>query len=167
MRIIKLAIISFVFFFLLLTAFSLLVPSHVRISKAVNIGAEKESIFSLITDTTKWKDWHPGFQKNVQQQSNSSSIIITPVVQNDSLIIMNLNSVNRKTMVNGWQVYYYASTDSLTLQWYMDFHLQWYPWQKFGSLFYEKTYGVMMEQGLSNIKQLAEDKDGTNNLIKY
>ncbi len=158
MRLIKLVIISFVCFFLLLTGFSLLIPSQVRISKAINIGAEKDSIFLLITDTSKWKNWHPGFQKNVQQQhSNLSSIIITKVEQNDSLIIMKLNSTGRKTMVNGWQVYNYASTDSLTLQWYMDFHLQWYPWQKFGSLFYEKTYGVMMEQGLSNIKQMSEE----------
>jgi hypothetical protein len=160
MRLIKLVIISFVCFFLLLTGFSLLIPSQVRISKAINIGTEKDSIFLLITDTTKWKNWHPGFQKNVQQQnSNSSSIIITPVEQNDSLIIMKLNSTGRKTMLNGWQVYNYASTDSLTLQWYMDFHLEWYPWQKFGSLFYEDTYGKMIEAGLVNLKKLVETKE--------
>lgn len=162
MQIIKLAILSFVCFFLLLTAISLLVPSHVRISKAVNIGAEKDSIFSLIEDTTRWKEWHPGFAKEVQQQGKSADITITPVEKNDSLIIMQLNSTNRKTMVNGWQAYNYASTDSLTIQWYMDFHLQWYPWQKFGSLFYEKTYGVMMEQGLTNLKRLSEKKQTPN-----
>jgi len=38
----------------------------------------------------------------------------------------------------------------------MDFQLQWYPWQKCGSLLYEGTYGRMMEQGLQNIKKLAQ-----------
>lgn len=37
----------------------------------------------------------------------------------------------------------------------MDFHLSWYPWQKFGSLLYESTYGAMMEKGLTNIKTLT------------
>lgn len=157
MRLIKLALISFVIFFILLTLISLLFPSQVRISKAINIGAEKGSISTLIKDTTKWKDWHPGF-KNNEQQPHPVSIIITPIEQNDSVIIMNLNSANRKTLIYGWQLYNYASTDSITLQWYMDFHLSWYPWQKFGSLFYEATYGAMMQQGLINIKTLAETK---------
>ena len=155
MRIIKLALISFAFFFFLLTAISLLVPSHVRISKAINIGTNKATIFSQIKDTAQWKVWHPGFQQN-NQQATAQRPVVTTTEQNDSLIIMNLNSDNRKTMVNGFQLYNYASTDSLTLQWYMDFHLKWYPWQKFGSLFYEDTYGKMMEQGLSNLKQLSE-----------
>ena len=49
------------------------------------------------------------------------------------------------------------SGDSLTLQWYMDFKLKWYPWEKFRSLFYENIYGVQMEQGLSNLKELAKN----------
>jgi hypothetical protein len=156
-QIIKLALISFGFFFLLLTAISLLVPSHVRISKAINIGADKTSIFSQIRDTAQWSSWHPGF-KQTPQQLLPQKPVVTTTVQNDSLIIMNLNSGDKKTMVNGWQLYNYASTDSLTLQWYMDFHLEWYPWQKFGSLFFEDTYGKMMEQGLSNLKQLSETR---------
>jgi hypothetical protein len=35
----------------------------------------------------------------------------------------------------------------------MDFQLAWYPWQKFSSLFYERTYGAMMERGLANFKK--------------
>jgi hypothetical protein len=35
----------------------------------------------------------------------------------------------------------------------MDFRLSWYPWEKFSSLFYEKTYGTMMETGLLNFKK--------------
>lgn len=63
-------------------------------------------------------------------------------------------------MYTGWQLHRSNPQDSATLQWYMDFHLSWYPWQKFGSLFYENNYGRMMEQGLYNLKREVEKKDG-------
>ena len=67
---------------------------------------------------------------------------------------MHLQQAHKPEVINGWKIYQHSQVDSLTLQWYMDFQLKWYPWQKFGSLFYENTYGVMMEKGLSNIKEL-------------
>lgn len=157
MRIVKLALISFIFFFLLLTAISSLVPSTVRLSKAINIGAPKADILTLVSDTASWKDWHPGFSNNNRQAKDAPHVL--PVSKSDSLIIMQLNRPGRKPVLNGWQVYEYASTDSITIQWYMDFQLQWYPWQKFGSLFYENTYGTMMQQGLASMKELAERKE--------
>ncbi len=151
MRIIKLAIISFVVFFGLFTFISLMFPSQVRLSKAINIHAQKSAVLAPISNTSRWVEWHPGFQPTAKVP------VITPVLLTDSLIVMNLNS-GGKTMVNGWQVYVHNGSDSVTLQWYMDFKLQWYPWQKFGSLFFENTYGVMMQNGLQNLKTLTEEK---------
>jgi hypothetical protein len=45
----------------------------------------------------------------------------------------------------------------------MDFKLKWYPWEKFKSLFYENFYGVQMEQGLSNLKELSEHRRSSIN----
>jgi len=42
------------------------------------------------------------------------------------------------------------------VQWWMDFKLRWYPWEKFSSLFFENIYGAQMEKGLDNLKRLAE-----------
>ena len=72
--------------------------------------------------------------------------------------MMQLQQGNKDAVINGWKIYEYQGVDSLTLQWYMDFHLQWYPWKKFGSLFYENTYGVMMQEGLTNIKGVVEGR---------
>jgi len=72
--------------------------------------------------------------------------------------VMRLQQLGKPEVINGWKIYRYSNMDSLTLQWYMDFHLKWYPWKKFGSLFFENTYGVMMEQGLNNVKTLTEDE---------
>lgn len=156
MRFIKLGIISFVFIFILVTAISLLIPSHIRISKAINLRAEKDSILALVRDTANWKQWHPVFQTQQGQQAHAA-LRIKPLVLSDTLITMELSQPGKKPMLNGWQLYQYSNSEALTLQWYMDFHLQWYPWQKFSALFYENIYGTMMEQGLMNIKSTVEN----------
>ena len=148
MKIIKLALISFVLIFGLLTAISLLIPSRVRISKAIDLQAPKDSVRTLITDTTRWKTWHPAYQGGRQQQAT-----ITFTTISDLLITATLSSPGKNSLLNGWQFYNHEGRESYTLQWYIDFKLRWYPWEKFGSLFYEATYGKPIEQGLSNIKK--------------
>lgn len=155
MRVLKLAFISIVFLFLVVTAISLLIPSHVRISKATNIQGEKDSIFALISDTSKWKLWHPAFIIN-DATPKFPAVHVVEKLKNDSEIIMHLQQSGKPEVINGWKIYQHGAGDSLTLQWYMDFHLKWYPWRKFASLFYENTYGVMMEKGLENIKTIVQ-----------
>ncbi len=75
------------------------------------------------------------------------------LLQTASSSITELQQEGRKPVISGLQLYGGPASDSLTLQWYMDFQLSWYPWQKFSSLFYEQTYGVMMERGLVNFKK--------------
>ncbi len=154
MRLIKLAFISIIILFTVVTIISLLIPSNIRISKAINIHGNKDSILSLIRTRDRWTQWHPAF---IQNDSTPSFEHISSVVriQNDSEIVMQLQQGTKPPVTNGWKIYGHRGIDSLTLQWYMDFHLKWYPWKKFGSLFYENTYGVMMEKGLENIRQLT------------
>ena len=143
-----------IFLFLVITAISLLIPSNIRISKAINIQGQKDSIFKLVGDTANWKQWHPAFIPG-DSATRFPPIQIVSKSQNDSEIVMHLQQSNKPKVINGWKIYFHPQVDSLTLQWYMDFRLQWYPWKKFGSLFYENTYGVMMEQGLENIQRLS------------
>lgn len=151
MKIIKLAIISFVLLFGLLTAISLLIPSTVRISKAIDLQAPRDSVRRLITDTTAWRQWHPAYQNNRLQ---AASITITSVT--DTLVTATISSPGKNSLLNGWYFHTHSGSDIYTLQWYIDFKLRWYPWEKFGSLFYESTYGRMIEQGLSNIKKQVQ-----------
>src|SRR5690349_16164398 len=58
-RIFKLAIISFIFFFLLITIISLFLPSTIRITKTEEINATKEAVMQQISDPSKWKTWYP------------------------------------------------------------------------------------------------------------
>jgi hypothetical protein len=136
----------------LITAMSLFIPSQIRISKATNIGANKDYYRNKISDTSRWKEWHPGFMitdsidygRLVQRKFISST---------DDELIFDVQQGEKKPVTNGWKFYSFPSTDSLTIQWYMDFKMSWYPWQKFASLFYESSYGTMMEQGLTNLRE--------------
>jgi hypothetical protein len=153
LRIIKLALLSFFLIFLLITGMSLFIPSHIRISKATNLSASKEVVYRLINDTAQWKTWHPWFQ--------ASPELITKIgvewkLKNDSVTTVQLTQLGKKTLLNSWQWHRYASSDSVTLQWYMDFYPRWYPWEKFSSLFYEANYGTVMEKGLNNLKKRTE-----------
>ena len=153
MRFIKLAIISFVLIFGLLTAISLLIPSRVRISKAIDLQAPRDSVRNLITDTVAWRAWHPAYLDNRPQ---AAAIAINTI--SDSLITATISSPGKNSLFNGWQFYTHGESSTYTLQWYIDFQLRWYPWEKFGSLFYEATYGRMIEQGLSNIKKEVQSQ---------
>lgn len=160
MRLLKLAFLSFVVFFGIITAMSLLIPSHIRISKAVNISSDLDSVFYLVINQAQWPRWHPAFQlQNIDSLLHKNKITIIPVLKRDSLITVNWQQSGKKPVANSWQLHRFAKSDSVVLQWYMDFRLEWYPWQKFSSLFYEKTYGTMMEQGLQNIKNIVQLKN--------
>lgn len=149
MRIIKLGIISFVFIFILITLISLLIPSHIRLSKATNLPNQRRQIFSLLKNDSLW---HPAYL-DTGTAKTFSALDKKLISQTDSTYVLQLQQTGRKPVISGWQLYGRPASDSLTLQWYMDFKLGWYPWEKFSSLFYEHTYGVMMEKGLANLKQ--------------
>lgn len=154
MRIIKLGIISIVFFFILVTLMSLFIPSHIRISRATNLAPTAGYIVQKIADTSRWNQWHPVFMDSSGQLA-VHHIKRIPVSLKKDEFICQLQSGEGKPVTNGWKLYSSQPGDSLTLQWYMDFQLSWYPWQKFGSLFYESAYGAMMEQGMTNLKASA------------
>lgn len=162
MRVIKLAIISAVFFFLLITGFSLFIPSHIRISKAIDINAGKDLVMMQVSDAANWKKWYPGADSMNSivangkisgiETKNQQGLIITGI--NDSTVLAAHVGTNSKGGEIGWN--FYPVDNNVTVQWYMDFHLKWYPWEKFSSLMLEKRYGPQMEQGLSNLKTLLE-----------
>jgi hypothetical protein len=164
MRIIKLGIISVIFFSLLITGISLFFPSHIRISKAIDISTEKNLLMNHLGDVSKWKLWYPGADTssflyvggkiNGITAANGQALMIKEI--NDSTVqTMNLRP-NSKNGTSGWNVFSGRNPGSYTVQWYMDFHLRWYPWEKFSSLLLEKRYGAMMEHGLNNLKALLE-----------
>jgi hypothetical protein len=42
------------------------------------------------------------------------------------------------------------------LEWSLHFHINWYPWEKLASMFYDKQLGTMMENSLLKLKNELE-----------
>jgi hypothetical protein len=148
MRIIKLGIISVIVFSLLITGISLLFPSHVRISKAIDISTQTNLVMSQLKDTINWKNWYPG--------ADSAEVLPVIISVTDTTVLASSTIVKGRKGISGWNVFQAAIPNTVTVQWYMDFHLRWYPWEKFGSLLLEKRYGPMMERGLQRLKAELE-----------
>ena len=171
MRIIKLGILSFVILFLLVTIISLFIPGKIRISKATNIAADDKIVYAYLEDLPKWKQWHPSL-KNIPEnefhvlKDSGISIrgtTISIVERKNEELVTEMRTENGRPIISGFKIIRHQQGDSATLQWYMDFKLRWYPWEKFKSLFYENIYGVQMEKGLANLKELSADRRSSNN----
>jgi len=173
MRFIKLAILSFIFLFLLVTVISLFVPSNVRISRATDINATKQVVMSFLADPLRWKEWYPGGDSLdiLYIEGNPRGLIIDSVFHGievtsvtDSVVTATDVGLGvRQTMETGWKVLSGDNENNVTVQWYMDFKLRWYPWEKFKSLFFENIYGAHLEQGLANLKAVSEGRRSSFN----
>lgn len=156
MRVIKLFILSAIAFSIVLTCISFLIPSRIRIFKSIELNAPADRIFSFIKDTSKWQQWHPGFlSPDTLNDESHLKTHLQIIESSDSTVIIKIYN-NRTSIFNTWQLLHFNDSHSSVLQWHMDFNLKWYPWEKFRSFFFEKTHGVMMEEGLANLKKLSE-----------
>jgi len=160
MRAVKLFVVSIIVLFLLLVAFSSLLPSVIRISRAVDITAANEKLRAQLTDLKQWEQWNEFIKvltdKKVEgKRIQSKQLMITITGSNTNAVSTRWVQQNGKSFP---AVYNMISNDSVTtLQWYFEFTLKWYPWEKFSSIIYDKQLGPQMEQSLLNLKRLLEE----------
>jgi hypothetical protein len=162
-------VFSAVVLFLVVAAISLLLPSHVRISRAINIQAAPLKIWAQVDDMRRWKQWNPFFSQldsgriHYVDSINGRPVLMeiagTSVkwqeIKSDERVAV-LQKEGKTSLINGWKCITGPSSGSTTLQWFMDFKLRWYPWEKFASLSFERSYGSRMEQGLKELKNIVE-----------
>lgn len=168
MRYIKLLLISVIVLFGMLTALSWFFPSHVRISRAVNVAAPREKVFAAVSDLRSWDSWNefiratpltgrslsaPSSGKGAVLQSDQ--LRVTILESGPDSITMDWQQTRGKRFEGGFNLLQ-LSPDSLTVQWWFDFHFRWYPWEKLGSLVYDQQLGPVMEQSLAGLKRWAE-----------
>jgi hypothetical protein len=148
MQLIKLIIISAIAFFLLLTGFTLFIPSQIRISRAVDIAAERKLVLPYVQQLAKWKDW------NAYVQDTSGSFHIRLLQVSDSLVTSEWHA-GQKKFSSGMAIYE-VRKGTITVQWYFDFTLKWYPWEKIASIVYDRQMGDIMQESLVKLKQGIE-----------
>ncbi|MBS1918560.1 MAG: SRPBCC family protein [Bacteroidetes bacterium] len=169
MRYIKLFLISAVVLFLVVVLLSGILPSHIRISRAINIGAPKLRVYNTVSDFSTWRDWN-GFVSNSPLTNislsspstgkgaylNSGQLKISIDKCTPDSITTTWQQVKAKNFTGGYNMMQLVP-DSVTVQWYFDFHFSWYPWEKFTSLVYDKQLGTVMEESLMKLKQVSEN----------
>lgn len=168
MKYLRLIIISALVFFGLACIVSLFIPSQIRIFRMTNIAKGQDSLLNPVKDLAQWKKWFPGFNGIILQNSevqngkiikaSANGIMMSITEVSDSSVIVSMQKGSRP-VIHGWQINKDPRKDSLALQAYVDFKLKWYPWEKFSSLLLDKTYGDMLSQSLSNLKNLQAKSD--------
>lgn len=162
MRLIKLALISAVVLFIVLLLISLLLPAHLRISRAVDISAAPASVRPLIKDLHDWKDWNHfvmayGHASVKDGRIVADEMTITPTEETDSVLRFDWLQASGKKFGSGF-VLIGNDTTITTVQWYFDFSVNWYPWEKFQSIVYDQQLGPLMQGSLNKLKEIAEKK---------
>jgi hypothetical protein len=166
-RVIKLGIISFVILFLLLTAISFFIPPQIRVTRALQMNAPAEKIWVELNNPAAWRSWFPGLDsaKLYYENGKPTGIIINEdlnrliriYARDDFRVAAEYKGIKQKRVLTGW-VIHLDTNQNPTVEWYTDFHLRWYPWEKFSSILFEKQYGPQMEQGLERLKNRVESK---------
>lgn len=161
MRLIKLGIISFVVIFLVIFLLSLLIPSTVRVSRAINIDAPVDSVMAQVKDIRNWKGWNemlnnPDY-KDVSYTENgfhSDQVQIKIRSAKADSVLTDWHQLSGRDIHSGFACF---NMNGVTvLQWYFDFKLRWYPWEKIGSIIFDKQLGPPMEKSLGNLKTMVE-----------
>lgn len=163
MKFIKLALISLALLMLLVFGMALLIPSHVRISRAIDVSASKESLMKELGNLREWPSWNEFVVDSIlkspvynEKTIRSAGLVITlEKAAGDSVIAIWKNE--HQEIVGGFNLI--ESHDQVVVQWYFDFNQNWYPWEKFASIGFDKQYGPLMENSLGNLKKRVEQSE--------
>jgi predicted PurR-regulated permease PerM len=160
MRYLKLALISTLIFFLLFIGFTLLLPSHLRVSRAININASIEKIHPYTASLNNWPSWN-----TLVSDSAVNIISVSPGQIKAENLIIDIQPSQSDSVFTKWSSpkgesfnssFSFASSAGTTVvQWYFDFYFNW-PWEKFGSMVYDQRMGPGMEKSLTQLKHLVE-----------
>jgi len=165
MRIFRLIILSVLSLSMIITIISLFIPSHIRMSKAIQIHTSKELAMEQIGIPGNWKNWYPEadssnlfYENNIVKglilnRAKQRYVIMTGKSEDEVMAVFTLPN---KKIQTGWQIIPSTDPNSITVQWYIDFHLHWYPWEKFTSFMFEKIYSPQLQQGLDTLKARLE-----------
>lgn len=161
MKLIRFIVISIVVIFAIASFIGLLLPSTVLVSRAVNVSAPKDSIIRYVNDIRQWKEWMEGFRDPsviIQSASfaemNGTKVSITGL--SDSTVRTVWTTRKGNFQIATMQLIGSPGQNITVVQWQFEEKLNWYPWERLGSMMNDKIIGPMMETNLNNLKRLAE-----------
>ncbi len=173
MRLIKGVLVIISSLFLIITLFSLLIPSTVRISRAVVINnTHATTIVQQLLPFENWKNWHPIFTTDsatYHRGEKDSSFhllhrqqdILLELLKSDSAAIHFLVKVKGENDVqNEILMHSLPAQEAVQVEWRTITTLKWYPWEKFYGIFLDQLTGASYEGALNALKVYIESRQG-------
>ncbi len=162
----KLFIASLLVFSLVILFLFALFPSDITVSRIVQINRSPTEVLRKINDLRKWESWNILLVNGLDNMKK----VYAPVRIDSSHIqkgyfMIELLKVVPDTVSSIWHQgkksfignYFLSGADGQTVvEWSLQFHIQWYPWDKLASMFYDKNLGPGMEKSLMNLKTELE-----------
>lgn len=163
----KLIIASIIVLFGIVFFLFALFPADMTVSRIIRINAPRDAVAREISDLRTWQQWNQlAWEKTDGPAGNHSGQQTDSVHLENGRLSIYLLKQTADSVITRWQD---ASGRSFTgkfnimesggqviLQWNLEFHLHWYPWEKLASMFYDKQLGPLMEQSLLNLRKSLE-----------
>jgi len=170
MRWIKLIITGVIGLFIVVTLISLLIPSEIKVSRAVIIHAGIDKISEQVEYIQNWKNWHPMFFNSVLLNPlevdgkivscdiiRDENVIHFQVIKSDSSHINFLvHSNDQHAIENEILLVPVTEKNAIMVEWRILTRLHWYPWEKFYGIFIDRLTGAGYEKALNNLKDFVE-----------
>ncbi len=174
MRLLKAFLVGATGLFIVITLFSLLIPSRVRVSRAVLIdGTSAAAVRAQIANFPNWTNWHPIFTSDSATgswQTNGSAnaetsyriahgnqnILLTPQPSDSIATRFLLHAAGENEVENEIVVLPLPAQQAVQVEWRAITKLSWYPWQKFYGIFIDQLTGPGYETALNSLKTFLE-----------
>ena len=167
--------------FAVLTIIGLFIPSSVKISRGIIISADSATVHKELSDVKNWNQWLPWITsdsgalvqlsaitdqpgsffkwKGLNNQSSGTITLqqISPDVIN---VLYQLKDMN--DAAGGFRLRSTGAVKQETeLQWFMEYKLKWFPWERFYGIFLDHIISPAFDKGLEQLKKYTEEKTVT------
>lgn len=168
MRLFKLVLISIIVFFLVVCFLFALFPRDVMVSRVVRIPVSRVELNGVLSNLSDWPRWNhfldgtDGANLKISATPNLPGSTIETGQLTVKLMSKGLDSIKTSwTNSRGRELSCIflltpAEEGSSYFQWKLIFHLRWYPWEKLGSMFYERQFGPVMEKSILDLRHFLE-----------
>ncbi len=169
MRFVKAFLVGVSGLFIIVTLFSLLIPSKVQVVRTVLINSTTlPKVAEQLSEFKQWKNWHPIFtvdSATISETDNAAvykilhrgkELFITKQFSDSAVVKFLLQSKGENELANEIHFTALPAQEVVQVSWVATTHLHWYPWEKFYAIFIDKLTGSGYERALNGLKNYVE-----------
>ena len=165
---------------ILLTIMGLIIPSSVKISRGIVIQADSALVYEYLVQPAQWKQWMPWLQNGegllVQESAitsgpgasvrwksldgkNAGTLMLTTIKPGELGLLHEFKNMNPAN--GGFRIRRVANSNRQTeVQWFLEYRLKWYPWERFSGIFMDHMIGPVLEQALQQLGKITTGMQG-------